>query len=233
MHLAFTWGLARPPASPVPDRAAYFARWSALHGGYDPADNVWVRGWLSVAYALARPLARRGVHPDLLTGATVWLALVALATAEAGGRWPLLGVVALVASGLGDAVDGAVATLTERATRWGYVLDSLIDRVTDVLFVAALWRLGAPLELAAASAVIALLLDYLRARASNAGAGEIGTITVGERATRVILAALGLLAAGVAPAAAASLATASVAVLSVLLLAGLVHLLVAVHGRVR
>jgi hypothetical protein len=59
---------ARRPEHPVPDRDGYFDRWSATHGGYDPrTGSVWVRGWLSMVLVLARPLARRGVQPDVVT----------------------------------------------------------------------------------------------------------------------------------------------------------------------
>lgn len=233
VHLGLAWARARPPAQPVPDLDGYLARWRELHGGYDPATNVWVRGWLRLAYAVAGPFARRGVHPHALTAATVWLALIALATALAGGRWPLLGVVAVVASGLGDAVDGAVATLTDRASRWGFVLDSVTDRVSDVLYVAVLLALGAPLELAAPTAVGIIGLEYVRARADLAGAGAVGTVTVGERASRVICAGVGLLAAGAVPAYAALMATISLGVLAAATVVGLGQLLVAVRRQLR
>ena len=36
-------------------RAEYFARWSALHGGYDPTSSSYLSGWLTTVHALARP----------------------------------------------------------------------------------------------------------------------------------------------------------------------------------
>ena len=56
----------------------------------------------------------------------------------------LLAVVLVVVSGLLDGLDGAVAVLTDRATRWGHVLDSLVDRCSDGLYLVALWLVGAP-----------------------------------------------------------------------------------------
>lgn len=66
------------------------------------------------------------------------------AIAAAGGRWPLAAVAVAVAAGLLDNLDGAVAILAGRTSRWGFVLDSLADRLSDAAYVAALWLLGAP-----------------------------------------------------------------------------------------
>ncbi len=224
---------AARPAGPVPDRDGYFDRWAATHGGFDPRGNRWAGGWLTVAYGLARPLARWGVKPDVLTVWTVLIAGVVAALATEGGRWPVAAGVLVVTSGLGDAVDGAVAVLTDRTTRWGYVLDSLVDRVNDLLYVAAVWLIGAPAWLVAGTAVGILLLEYVRARGNNAGAGEIGVVTVGERPSRVIACAVTLLAAGVAPAASAEIAAAGLGVLAALTLVGLAQILVAVHRALR
>ncbi len=228
-HLLVALLRARAPAEGVPDLDGYLTRWQGLHGGYDPRGNVWVRGWLRLVYDLARLPARWGVAPDALTLFAVWLALGVALTAAAGGRWPLLGAVLLVASGLVDALDGAVAALTRRASAWGYLLDSLVDRVADLAYVAALVLLGAPPWLGVAVAAGVLLHEYARARGSNAGAGDIGAVTVGERPSRVVACAIGLVAAGALPAMAAEAATVSLAVLAGLTLLGGLQLLWALH----
>jgi phosphatidylglycerophosphate synthase len=223
---------ARRPALAVPDLAGYFDRWQALHGGYDPrAGSVWLRGWLVLAYRVARPLARVGVLPDVLTLWTVWLALAVFVPAQAGGRWPLLGGLVLVLSGLGDTLDGCVAALTDRATRWGYVLDSVVDRLNDVIYLLAVVAIGGAPAVAVVAGVAFFLLEYLRARGANAGAGEVGTVTVGERANRVILTALGLIFAAVFVDHAALVATIALAALAGLSLIGLAQLAVAVRRQ--
>lgn len=229
--LTLTVVTARAPAAAVPGRQGYLDRWQRLHGGHDPRTNVWLRGWLMLAYTIARPLARRGTQPHVLTLWTTWLALAVIATAQAGGRWPILGGAVLVASGLGDTLDGAVAALTERATRWGYVVDSMVDRLNDGAYLVAVWLLGAPGWLATGTGVTFGLLEYLRARAANAGAGEVGAVTVGERSTRVILCAAALLAGGAVVDRAELVVTLATAVLAVLSLVGLVQLTVAVRRR--
>jgi archaetidylinositol phosphate synthase len=227
---AVTGFTAQRPDRPVPDRDGYFDRWRRGHGGYDPRDSRMVAGWLTVAFAAARPLARVGAKPDVLTVWTLWVGAVVVALAAEGGAWPVAAGLLVVASGLGDAVDGAVAVLTERTSAWGYVLDSFVDRLNDLLYVAALWVVGAPGWLAAATGVGLLLLEYVRARGNNAGAGEIGVITVGERASRVIAAGATLIAVGFAPeGASVALATVGMAVLAGLTAVGLVQMLVAVR----
>lgn len=232
--LAVTAGTARAPAA-VPSHDEFLVRWRRLHGGYDPRSSRMVGGWLRLTYRLARPAAAAGLRPDALTAWGVWVSAAALAVAAGGGPWLVLAGLLVVVSALGDALDGAVAALTGRASRWGYVLDSLADRASELLYVAAVWLAGAPGSLAAGTAVGVVLLEYVRARAAGAGGGEIGTVTVGERPTRVIACATTLVAAGiaaaVAPGAAESLATIGLTLLAALTVAGLAQLLVAVRRR--
>ena len=230
--MAVTVATARRPAVAVPEFGTYLDRWQVLHGGYDVrTGSRWLRGWLSLAYRVARPLARAGVMPDVLTLWTVWLACAVLVPAAAGGRWPMLAASVLVLSGLGDTLDGCVAVLTNRATTWGYVLDSVVDRVNDVIYLLAIVAMGAPAQVAILCGVVFFLLEYLRARAANAGGGEIGAITVGERANRVIFCALGIGFGGVFVGHAQRVATWAVAGLTAVSVIGLVQLVVAVRRR--
>jgi phosphatidylglycerophosphate synthase len=229
--VAVSLATARPPAGPVPDFPEYLRRWAPLHGGYDPRSNPWLLGWLRLSFVVARPLARRGVLPDLVTLSGVWFAFAVFVPAEAGGRWPLLAAWILVASGLADTLDGCVAVLTGRATRWGYVLDSVVDRVVDVIYLFAVVGIGGRTDVALAAGLAFFLLEYLRARAGNAGMDELGVVTVGERAMRVILCAIGLLSAGVLPSYAPQVATLALAALTTFSVAGFLQLAVVVRRR--
>lgn len=187
----------RPDAS-VADRDEYFALYAPLHGGYDPRTGAaLVRWWLGGIHRLAAPLARAGTSADVLTLLGVWAAGAVVVCADAHGHWPLLGIVAVKVSGVLDNIDGAVAVMTRRATALGYVIDSVLDRVGDGLLLVALWRLGAPAWSCVTAGCAVLLLEYTRARAGNAGLSDIGVVTVGERPTRFIVTAIGLLAAGI------------------------------------
>jgi phosphatidylglycerophosphate synthase len=179
---------ARRPAHEVADRDGYFDRWQELHGGYDPrTGSPWLRGWLTMVHAIARPLARRGVQPDVVTLSSIWLACLVLVLADVGGRWWIAAGWVMVFSGLFDTLDGCVAVLEDRTTRWGYVLDSAVDRVNDAIYLLAVVAVGCPPELAVLLGFLFFFMEYLRARAGNVGGDEVGRITMAERPTRVIL----------------------------------------------
>ena len=107
------------------------------------------------------------------------------------------GAVLVLLAGLADTLDGAVAVLSGRTTRLGYVLDSVADRVGEAAWLTAFWLAGAPGWLVVAAGAVSWLHEYARARATAAGMREIGVVTVGERPTRVSIAISGLLLAGV------------------------------------
>lgn len=223
---------ARRPVGPVPDRDGYFRTWQALHGGYDPwTSSVWLRGWLTMVHVLARPLARAGVQPDLVTVASGWLSGVVLLLAGLGGRWPVAAGALLVASALLDNLDGCLAVLQDRATRWGYVLDSVVDRVSDSAYLLAAVAVGCPVGLAVATGFAVFLLEYLRARAGNAGGDEVGRVTMAERPTRVLLLAPTLAVCGLLPGAADLAAVAGPVVLLAMTAVSVVQLAVAVRRQ--
>jgi CDP-diacylglycerol--glycerol-3-phosphate 3-phosphatidyltransferase len=213
------------------DRDTYLARWSAAHGGFDPQTSPWVLGWLQVVYVAASPLARRRVPADLVTGAGLLVGAAVPAVAAAGGRWPVLAALLAVLCGLLDGLDGAVAALLDTASPWGHVLDSFVDRCTDLLLLSALWVLGAPPELCVVAGALTLLQEGARASGTAAGLREVGVLTVWERPSRIILATLSLLGAGTWTASADSLAAAGAAVAAALAGIGVVQLLASMRRR--
>ncbi len=170
-------GLSRDPA----------ARWSALHHGIDPASVPLLRGWLRLMWLLARPLARRGVPAAALTGAGV---LCAVGAALLAADVPLAALVLMLAAVLCDGLDGAVALLADRASRVGAVADAMADAVADAAFAVVLWRCGGPWPLALGAALLALGQEALR---RLLGGSARSTITVHERPSRLICAAVGAL----------------------------------------
>jgi archaetidylinositol phosphate synthase len=178
----------------VLNRDEYLAAWSRWHGGAG-TESTLVRGWLSMAWALARPLA--GLPPIVATGLGLLVAAAAVLPARAGGPWLLLAGVLVGLSALLDSLDGALAIGTGRASRRGFVLDSVVDRLTEAAYAAALWVAGAPGWLAVTFGALCWLPDYLRARAGQAGVRETGAISVWERPTRVAMTGCTLVGAGV------------------------------------
>jgi CDP-diacylglycerol--glycerol-3-phosphate 3-phosphatidyltransferase len=179
----------------VLSREEYLAAWSRWHGDVDPAASALVRGWLSTAYLLARALSWL---PPLAATALGLLAAAGAAGLAAGGGPVLVAAGVLVGlSGLLDSLDGALAIAGHRASRRGFVLDSAVDRLTEVAYALALWLAGAPGLLAVTFGALCWLPDYLRARAGQAGVHETGAISVWERPTRVALTGFTLCGAGV------------------------------------
>jgi phosphatidylglycerophosphate synthase len=172
----------------------YAVEWARLHGGFDPRRaGPAVRRWLRSAYAMGSALARVGVPPAAVTGAGVLLsASVPVLAGQSTGRLGLAAVFVLLA----DSVDGAVAVISGRTSRLGYLYDSLADRVSEACWLVAFWVVGAAAPLVVLVGAVCWLHEYVRARAAAAGMREIGVVTVGERPTRVVLAVAGLLLAG-------------------------------------
>ncbi|ODQ92256.1 CDP-alcohol phosphatidyltransferase family protein [Mycolicibacterium flavescens] len=206
--------------------------WSALHGDIEP--SVVVRGWLRMIRALAAgPVLR--VPPDVLSAAGVAAVAAALA-AVAGPGWSWLAVPLIVAAGVLDGLDGAVALRTGRARPAGAVVDAVADRVGDVLLGVVLLVLGAPAGWVAAALTLVLLHEYLRARAQAVGMPGVGAVTVAERPTRLIVVAMAAGGAAVFPAGVPALGWGWGATFAItwtgIGVVGLVQLLVGVHRSI-
>jgi CDP-diacylglycerol--glycerol-3-phosphate 3-phosphatidyltransferase len=172
------------------DREAYLQRWRALHGGTHA--NGLVRGWLSGAHALARPLARAGVPPSVITLTGAALAVLAGVVAVLGGRGGVAAVAAgvlLALAGIFDNLDGAVAVMTGRTSRRGALLDAASDRVGDAACAVVLWGCGAPAWLVLVAGGLAQLQEYVRARAQGLGVDDVRIVSVAERPVRLAIAA--------------------------------------------
>jgi phosphatidylglycerophosphate synthase len=216
----------------VADWDGYAAAWARLHGGFDPRRaGPAARCWLRMAYAIGAALARVGVPPAAVTLAGLVLSVSVPLLADR----PALAAVFVLFSAVADSVDGAVAVVAGRATRLGYLYDSLADRVGEGCWLAALWLIGAPGPLVVAAGALSWLHEYVRARVVAVGVREIGVVTVGERPTRVSVAFVGLLLAGGSGAIQSDLPAGTVTVVAavwlLLALVGLLQLLATIHRR--
>jgi CDP-diacylglycerol--glycerol-3-phosphate 3-phosphatidyltransferase len=145
---------------------------------------------------MVRILSRSGLTPNILTLINLALNLVAAYVIATGHFLP--GGVLILCSGLFDLLDGALARFTKRTTRFGAVLDSTVDRVSEAATLCGLliWYVsqeGATLEVMLVLAVLvgSFLVSYIRARAEGVGwQCQVGLFT---RAERVIVLAIGLL----------------------------------------
>lgn len=175
-------------------RDEYAAAWSRLHGGYDLSRaSSPVRVWVHTAYGMGNWLAGRRVGPSAVTTAGL-IVSVLVPVAVLWDRWGLLLAALLVlVAAFADGLDGAVAVITGRVSRFGYVYDSVADRVAELAWLVAFWLAGAPGWLVVAAGAVSWLQEYARARAAAAGMNEIGVVTVAERPTRVLASIFGLL----------------------------------------
>jgi CDP-diacylglycerol---glycerol-3-phosphate 3-phosphatidyltransferase len=149
---------------------------------------------------VARLLSGLGIGPDLLTAAGL-LAAVFCGIALVFGR-VLAAILALVASGLFDLLDGDVARLRPgRDRRFGAFFDSTSDRVTEICLFGGLllhrvrfgpapswpWTLAWLLALTGG-----LLVSYARARAE--GLGIECRVGIADRSVRLVLVVVMLIA---------------------------------------
>jgi CDP-diacylglycerol--glycerol-3-phosphate 3-phosphatidyltransferase len=118
-------------------------------------------------------LSRLGVTPNMLT-LFGFAGNVGAAVLAANGRFLEAGIVMLAFSAL-DFLDGSLARATGRATPFGSVLDSTMDRLSEaVVLFGLLWYfsdLNAREEvlLIFAAVVASIMVSYLRARAEIIG----------------------------------------------------------------
>ena len=181
--------------------AQYTAAWSALHGGFDPdRASPLVRGWVRLAYRGGSLLARLGVGPMVVTGVGLLLSAVVPVVVALGPAGLPLGALLVLLASVADGLDGAVAIVAGKASRLGFVADSVADRLGELAWLAAFWLAGVPAWLAVAAGALSWLHEYVRARAIAAGMREIGVVTVAERPTRVIVTIAGLALGNLGPA---------------------------------
>jgi phosphatidylglycerophosphate synthase len=221
----------RGPSEPL-GWDAYCDRWSAAHGDYDPRRApALVRGWLRLGYGMGAALARRGVrNPDAITSAGVVAAASVPAVVAVAPSATLPAALLVLFTAFADTIDGVLAVVAERATRLGHVYDAAADRLSEAAWLVAFAVLGAPPWLAAACGGVMWLHEYIRARATVAGMSDIGTVTIAERPTRILIVVFGLLAV---PLDSARVPTAALGVALVIALIGLAQLVVAVRRALR
>lgn len=139
-------------------------------------------------------VAQTGLSPNAFTVIGLLLNIV-VATIIASGNLILGGIMALVA-GLFDMLDGAVARVTGKITRFGGFFDSTLDRYSEavVYFGVLIYLLEIDagtlaIALLFASVVGSLMVSYARARAEAVQIdAEVGLFARPERI--ILLAAL-------------------------------------------
>ena len=95
-------------------------------------------GWISVRLA-------RWISPNMATGIDLLVGLAACWSALSG-HW-LRSAVLIQAFGLFSCIDGEIARIQDRSSRIGDYLDTLTDRVVEILFILAItWSLSGMID---------------------------------------------------------------------------------------
>jgi CDP-diacylglycerol--glycerol-3-phosphate 3-phosphatidyltransferase len=152
---------------------------------------------------IGKAVARTGVTPNAITvTGTAGVVAGALVLYPRGELF--WGTVVITAFVLFDMLDGAVARVTGKISKWGAFLDSSMDRVADAAIFSGLilWLAGEghnlPLAGIALFCLVAgALVSYIKARAE--GVGYTCNVGIAERGERlvIVLVAAGLHGLGV------------------------------------
>lgn len=158
-------------------REEFFSTWSDLHGNAKISGIV--KAWLSISYLIVRLISRVRITPNILTMFGLFFGVILFLNANTS--WAS---VLLVLSLICDGIDGSLAILTKKSTKWGAILDSVVDRLTEIFWVLALYKIGADLKLLVLVLLTASLQEYVRARSAGLGVSEVGIVTFSERPVR-------------------------------------------------
>jgi phosphatidylglycerophosphate synthase len=148
-------------------------------------------------------LARSRVTPNALTAGGVLLCTAGAIVVYFENRNELaafwIGAALFIVGSILDILDGALARTSGKATPFGAFVDSMTDRVSEGVMLAAIalvfMREGNQVALAFtfAAAVGSFLVSYARAKAEILGLrGDVG---LGSRAERVVVISAGLILA--------------------------------------
>ena len=162
------------------DKNEFFSTWSHLHGGAK-IEGI-VKTWLQISYASAKFLSKLRVTPNLLTFAGLFFAI---ALWQFANSWAA--ALFLVLSLFFDGIDGSLAILQKKTSKFGAFIDSFIDRISEVFWALALYKLGAPAALVFIALLATYVQEYIRARSGGLGHDEVGIVTICERPVRASL----------------------------------------------
>lgn len=135
---------------------------------------------------LGRLSARLGISANAWTLFSLVTAFIAAYFLIRGNFWLGLGMV--VVMNLADTMDGATARFTGTASRFGTVLDHVIDRYAEFVIISGL-LIGGWISPAAAmfSSSGIIMASYVRAKAESAGGIKECTVGFAGRAEKLIL----------------------------------------------
>lgn len=170
-------------------RREYLLQWSQVHG-FSPGNEVAgvARWYLSLNFYLVQPLIFLKLSPNLVTLIGPLLAAGALVSES-----DLLIALLVFTSLLVDGFDGAVALIRGKSSPLGAVWDAVVDRITELLWIGALYHAGISPALLLTIWVLTATQEYGRAKLNHVAGNTLGVVTICERPVRGLLVSLGFL----------------------------------------
>lgn len=169
------------------NREEFIERWSVLHG--EPHLSKIVLGWLRISYQCARIATKFHLSPNFVTFLALFFA--ALATLNPISLWAAL---LILLSLLADGIDGSISIIQNRSSKWGSLIDSLGDRLSEVFWFYIIYKVGAPFWACILLWIFSGTAEYARARVAGLGISKIEIVTLTERPTRASITFIVLLA---------------------------------------
>jgi len=151
-----------------------------------------LKNYYALVERLIRPLIRSSFSPNAVSLVSL-VASLAACILYARGTFFWGGIVLLL-SGFLDTVDGTIARITKRSTRFGALLDSTLDRYADFfVFVGLLifYRYHWMFFIITLGILGSFMVSYVKARAESLG--TTGVVGLMQRPERVLLIVAGSL----------------------------------------
>jgi len=148
---------------------------------------------------VARTLLRAHVTPNMVTVAGTVGVLIGALGFGARGHF-IIGLTIVTLSCFTDTIDGLMARKLGTTGKFGALLDSSMDRISDgaIFGAVAFWLAGEDRRWAMAAALLCLVVgqvvSYVKARAE--GLGYTANVGIAERAERLLLVGIGGLGQG-------------------------------------
>lgn len=159
------------------NKEEFYAEWSLLHANAEIKGIV--KAWLNISFVSAKIATSLRLTPNLLTLLGVIFAIAMVINPLSIWNIPLL-----VLSLFADGIDGSVAIYQKRSSRFGAILDSVADRISEALWFYVAYRIGAPAWVLLVTYVLASTQEYARARLGGLGITDVGVVTPAERPVR-------------------------------------------------
>jgi len=130
-------------------------------------------------------IAQTGLKPNHIT--LIGFVLGILIAYFYATQQPLLALITIIISGIMDALDGAVARATEKTTKFGAVLDAILDRYVEFFIIIGI-ALGnyAGWPYAMIALFSSIMVSYTRARAESSGGLKNCAVGLFERQERLL-----------------------------------------------